>query len=218
MIPVIIIAAYNPPITFNQLIQSILDSTSIPIIVVDDCSHPIIKIETEHPYLNLLINAINRGKGFSLLKGFHYAKKCGYTHAITMDADSQHDPLCISQFASFDENVSILCGKRDFRRPMPIHRRFSNIITSKILSSICKKTLLDSQCGYRRYNLQDVCNQTFIEKGFQFETEVLIKLIRNNKIISHINVPTIYNGEDSTINILNDTITFFILILRSLRK
>ena len=57
MIPAIIIPAFNPPTTFIQLIQSIWNSTSIPIIVVDDCSRPAIKIETEHPHIDLLINS-----------------------------------------------------------------------------------------------------------------------------------------------------------------
>ena len=217
MIPAIIIPAFNPPNTFINLIYSIRNITTIPIIIVDDGTHPAIYIDQKFYNVKLLRNNINQGKGYSILKGLNYAFSQNYTHCITMDADSQHDPLFISQFASFDENVSILCGKRDFRRPMPIHRRLSNFITSKILSSICKINLLDSQCGYRRYRLNDVCRETFYEKGFQFETEVLIKLLHKNLKISHINIPTIYADESSTMRHLHDTLKFISLIIRKLR-
>ena len=92
MIPAIIIPTFNPPITFLKLIKSIRNITSIPIIIIDDGSNPSIKIETKYSNIKLLKNKTNQGKGFSLLKGFNYAYERGYTHSITLDADSQHDP------------------------------------------------------------------------------------------------------------------------------
>ena len=112
-------------------------------------------------------NNINKGKGYSLMKGIHYALENGYTHGITLDADLQHDPACIPEFLSIDENISIVCGKRDLKGSMPCHRRLSYIITSKIVSFICHTKLYDSQCGYRRYKLNDVCSETYMENGFQ---------------------------------------------------
>ena len=146
----------------------------------------------------------------------HYALDHGYTHCITLDADSQHDPLLIPKFLSMDESISIVCGKRDFIDTMPFHRKLSNIITSKVISLICLIKLYDSQCGYRRYRLEDVCKQKFIEKGFQFETEVLIKLLRKDFKISHINIPTIYSDEGSAMCYLDDTLKFIRLIIRTL--
>ena len=86
-----------------------------------------------------------------------------------------------------DENISTIYGKRDLKGSMPIHRRFSNSITSKIVSYVCNAKVYDSQCGYRRYLIKDVCMETYIEKGFQFETEVIIKLLqrlRNIKAVT----------------------------------
>jgi glycosyltransferase involved in cell wall biosynthesis len=196
--------------------KSIRNLTSIPIIVVDDGSQPDVQIESEITYVKLLKNNINHGKGYSLIKGFHYANDQGYTHAITLDADSQHDPAYIPEFLSIDENISIVCGKRDLKGSMPFHRRISNIITSKIVSFICHTKLFDSQCGYRRYNLQDVCRERYFEKGFQFETEILIKLLKNKLKIFHIDIPTIYAGESSSMRYIYDTLKFIRLIIRTL--
>ena len=77
MIPAIIIPAFNPPITFLNLIKSIRNITSIPIIIIDDGSNPSIKIKTIYSNIKLLKNNTNQGKGSSLLKGFNYAYERG---------------------------------------------------------------------------------------------------------------------------------------------
>ena len=218
MTPAIIIPAFNPPDTFYHLIQTIRKEMTIPIIIIDDGSQPAVKIEPAFIFVTLLRNNINKGKGFSLIKGIHYALENGYTHCITLDADSQHDPAYIPEFLSIDENISIVCCKRDLNGSMPFHRRLSNIITSKIVSFICQTKLFDSQCGYRRYNLQDVCRESYFEQGFQFETEILIKLLKNKLKIFHVDIPTIYAGESSSMRHIYDTLKFIRLIIRTLGK
>ena len=83
---------------------------------------------------------------------------------------------------------------------------------------ICQTKLFDSQCGYRRYNLQDVCREIYFEQGFQFETEILIKLLRNKLKIFHIDISTIYAEECSSMRPIYDTLKFIRLIIRTLRK
>ena len=215
MNPIIIIPAYNPPDLFPQLINRLYELTSIPIIVIDDGSIPIINLH-EGDYI-LLRNSKNRGKGYSLVKAFHYAYKRGYSHAVTLDADFQHDPRLLDSFMDIHEDISIVLGRRNFNKQMPIHRRLSNKITSSIISYICGKMILDSQCGYRRYKLSDVCSETFIENGFQFESEVLIKLLAENKTsLEHLPIPTIYEKENSSMNNFWDTIKFIRLIIRTM--
>ncbi|MBC8257182.1 MAG: glycosyltransferase family 2 protein [Candidatus Marinimicrobia bacterium] len=212
----IIIPAYNPPTTFSSLIKSINKITPNAIIIIDDGSTP--KINIEHSSVVVLRNTQNKGKGYSLIKGFKYAEKEGYTHAITIDADSQHDPESIISFLEFDKNISLVLGTRNFTTDMPIHRRISNTLTSYIISFLCGQTVIDSQCGYRRYILKDVCSESFKEKGFQFESEVLIKLLRNNCTHENLEIPTIYSNENSSINNINDTFKFIRLILRNIFK
>ena len=213
---IIIIPVFNPPKHFSKLLINILDNVNIPIVVVDDGSRPSLNIPNKNIILKLLTNEVNKGKGSAMLKGFKYAAQKGFTHAITLDADFQHDPKFIPSFLNVDENIAIVTGNRIFNNMMPFHRRFSNIITSIILSFICKTKILDSQCGYRRYRLEDLLNETFIERGFQFESEVLIKELRKGLKIYHIEIPTIYAEESSSINHLHDTWKFIKLIIRTL--
>ena len=210
----IIIPAYNPPPTFSTLLKSIREITANPIIIIDDGSTP--KINMDYSGVLVLRNRHNQGKGYTLIKGFKFAVNEGFTHAITIDADNQHDPELINSFLEYDENINLVLGTRNFTEDMPIHRRISNKLTSYIISLLCGKTVLDSQCGYRRYKLKDVCSESFQEKGFQFESEVLIKLLRNNCTHANLEIPTIYNRENSSINNFSDTFKFISLILRKI--
>ena len=210
----IIIPTYNPPDTFSSLLKSIRKITSKPIIIIDDGSTP--KINMDYSGVVVLRNRHNQGKGYTLIKGFQYAENEGFTHAITIDADYQHDPELINSFLEYDENINLVLGTRNFTEDMPIHRRISNKLTSYIISLLCGKTVLDSQCGYRRYKLKDVCSEYFHEKGFQFESEVLIKLLRNNCTHANLEIPTIYSHENSSINNFIDSFKFIRLILRKI--
>jgi len=210
----IIIPTYNPPDTFSSLLKSIRKITSNPIIIIDDGSTP--KINMDYSGVIVLRNRHNQGKGYTLIKGFQYAVNEGFTHAITIDADYQHDPELINSFLEYDENINLVLGTRNFTEDMPIHRRISNKLTSYIISLLCGKTVLDSQCGYRRYKLKDVCSESFHEKGFQFESEVLIKLLRNNCTHANLEIPTIYSRENSSINNFIDSFKFIRLILRKI--
>ena len=214
--PVIIIPAYNPPNTFSKLLINIRKITLIPIIIIDDGSNEKIYLETSINNIHLIRNKYNLGKGASLLNSFNYAQKHEYSHCITIDADNQHDPLLIDSFLNIQSSIEIVCGNRAFNFPMPLHRRISNILTSKICSVITGTNILDSQCGYRRYKIDKILNIKTIQKGYLFETEILIKSLRNGYKIEHINIPTIYLNEKSSIQYIADTMKFIKLILKLL--
>ena len=212
----IIIPAFNPPDSFSSLLKNISTIYKLTIIIIDDGSIPEIIINNSE--IIILRNKQNEGKGFSLLKGFKYAQENDFTHAITLDADSQHDPRLIEMFLEVNENISLVLGTRKFEKDMPYHRRISNKLTSLIISFLSGEMIQDSQCGYRRYKLNDICSEIFIETGFQFESEILIKLLRKKCSYHQVGIPTIYGNEKSSINNIIDTLKFIRLILRSIIK
>ena len=213
---ILIIPCFND----NTHLQSLLSSgyfknNKIDVLVVDDGSNPPVSLLDKN--ITIIRNEKNRGKGYTLKKGLDYAVKKKYSHAITMDADLQHDPRYIDKFININEEVHLVVGARSFGKEMPYSRRFSNIITSNIISYLCGKKILDSQSGYRRYKLS---NRTFykcIEDGFQFESEILIEELKNvDALIDHVSIPTLYNDEKSSINNVLDTYKFIKLIIRKI--
>ncbi len=211
MNPVILIPAFNPPKLFPHLLKTVESVTDFPILIVDDGSIPPIK----HVSHTILRNEKNMGKGNALLTGLNHALNAGYTHAVTLDADAQHDPVFIKEFLRIKPETALVYGKREFHKDMPIHRRFSNKLTSLLISLISRKSVLDSQCGYRRYHLEKTLKHHYKEQGFQFETEVLLNLAMAGEKFAPIPITTLYQNESSSINNILDTFKFIRLIIRS---
>tara|TARA_Y100001978_G_C23672075_1_gene424334 strand:+ start:877 stop:1521 length:645 start_codon:yes stop_codon:yes gene_type:complete len=209
---VAVIPVYNPNVNFKALLREVKKHIN-DIIVIDDGSKNPFSIQMDG--VSLIRNKINRGKGYSLRKAFNLCIEKKYQFAITLDADGQHDPSIIKDFINFETHTDIVIGARKIIYPMPLHRRFSNVVTSFLLSLRCGKKINDSQCGYRRYKLQSYEKYNYVQDGFQFESEVLIKVLSKGGSLDHINIPTIYNSSTSYINNVNDTLIFIKLYLRS---
>ncbi len=211
----IVIPAYNTNQHISILIAKIRLKTDEDILVYDDGSNPSISLDDSFGNIVLKRNTVNKGKGNVLIKAFNYALKNNFTHIITIDSDLQHNPDSINLFLDTDKEVDLVVGKRDFSKPMPIHRRFSNRITSFIISILVRKKIKDSQCGYRKYKISSFNIKSCIEKGFHFESEILLKSMNGKSIIEHIDIETIYNmGNNSSIKNFSDTLKFISLIRR----
>ena len=213
----ILIPSYNSNKQLDQLIKKIKDKLNNQIIVVDDGSPNPIKINYND--ISLIQNEENMGKGLSLQRGFQFAKQKGFKNVITMDSDLQHDPDELSLFLDVQDDVDFVLGYRERDASMPISRKFSNWITSKIISSLTKIIIKDSQCGYRRYSLSAIENFDYTETGFQFESEILIKAINEKSIVEQVKISTIYDENNkSYIKHFSDTIKFIRLIINSIMR
>ena len=216
MNPLLIIPCFNDNHHLKTLLKSeYLVNKDIDILVVDDGSNP--KVSKLESNIILLRNEQNRGKGYSLKRALDYAKKNQYTHAIALDADLQNDPVYIDDFIKISSEISLVIGMRNFSEKMPFLRRFSNKVTSFIISAIIGKKILDSQSGYRRYKLSGNSFYDCKEEGFQFESEILINELRQEvSTLAHIPISTLYNDEKSSINNTLDTYKFIKLIIRKI--
>ncbi|NOZ08402.1 MAG: glycosyltransferase family 2 protein [FCB group bacterium] len=213
---IIAIPAYNAEKTLPQLIKAIRDVVQVPILIIDDGSEvPVNTLNLPNDII-LRRNSLNRGKGYCLRSAFAVTRELKFTHVITLDADLQHDPAEIRKFTEPAEDIDIVYGRRSLGGKMPLHRRLSNFMTSLIVSLIAGVKVLDSQCGYRRYRLERLNELTFVENGFQFETEVLLRVLRAGGTVSPVPVSTLYRNEKSSIRNVRDTVKFIKLIIRSL--
>ena len=211
----IIIPSYNSKDTLLELITNLNNKYNLPLLIIDDGSDT--KFSSNIQNVKVLRNRKNRGKGYSLLKGFKYAFSEGYSHALTMDADLQHSYIEVSDFLGVDISADIVLGYREIGKKMPILRRLSNRITSIILSTLIGIKIIDSQSGYRRYKLALVLEKNYLENGFQFESEVLIKSLSNSSKVEQIKIETIYDPNNkSYIRHVSDTLKFIRLIIRTI--
>lgn len=161
----------------------------------------------------------NQGKGVALQTAIDYASAHVYDWIIFMDGDGQHNPRDIERFyrvISGNAHDVIIGNRQDRRTAMPMHRQLSNGTTS-IIISLCAQgqRIHDSQCGYRAIRLSCLKHVNCSERGFQFESEILLRLAKNGARIKEIPIQTTYAQESSSIQPVRDTLRFIKLILKS---
>ena len=208
-----VIPFYNERSTINQIIRSTLKHVNCVIAIDDgstDNSSTNITIEEN---VTLIKNNENRGKGFALRKGLNYAVEKGFDKLITIDADLQHNPDEIPLLISKLNNYHMVIGNRLHNlKSMPLQRRMSNNITSKLLSIKTGQKILDSQSGFRAYRAEVVENILTNEDGYEAESEIIIKATRKGYLVGFADISTIYGDEISKMNPIRSTLGFIKLL------
>src|SRR5258706_2683139 len=95
--PVVIAPTYNNAGTLGEILGGLF-ALDLPVIIVNDGSTDdtaqILAQWNERRQASqvvILTHARNRGKAAALRTGFAAAADSGFTHAVTIDTDSQHD-------------------------------------------------------------------------------------------------------------------------------
>ena len=215
------IPAYNEERFLGSLLFDIEQRfPGLKILAIDDGStDETAKIIAGHR-IESIRHPVNQGKGASLKSAFRFAKENGFDWVITMDADGQHPVDSIRDFLIAIENnkADLIVGHRMARKgAMPFHRQISNGITSVVLS-VCagNDRLHDTQCGFRAVRMSRFRPSVYSEKGFQFESEMILRMGKSGCRFYEIPIETVYGQEKSSINLITDTIKFVKLVLKSL--
>ena len=123
----------------------------------------------------------NRGKGAAVKAGLREAERLGFTHALQVDADGQHDP---DDFAPFIEGLHagderLRIGYPRFDASVPRLRFYSRYATHVLVwLSTLSFELRDTMCGVRLYPLAAV-NRLVARHAcgdrMQFDTELPVR-------------------------------------------
>lgn len=210
-----IIPFFNEERHLNSIISEVKKYVDI-IILVDDGSTD---ISTKNIFIDentiLISHPVNKGKGAALLSGFHKSIDVNTKFTITIDADFQHDPKLIPEFIESLKSFESVIGSRKINSSMPIPRRISNFLTSKLLSIKTGKKIIDSQSGFRGFRtiiLNEIL-PTF--SGFEAESEMIVKICRKNFSLCFIEIPTTYGNDDSKMKAIPTIIGFIKVLLKS---
>jgi glycosyltransferase involved in cell wall biosynthesis len=164
---------------------------------------------------------INAGKGSAMLKGFREAAARGFSHALQIDADGQHDVADLPKFvgASQENPKALICGQAIYDASVPKSRKFGRYITHFwVWVETASLDIADSMCGYRLYPLAPV--SAIIARGdigrrMDFDTEMAVHM--HWRGVHVVNVPTkvIYPpGNVSNFAMLADNVRISLMHLR----
>jgi predicted LPLAT superfamily acyltransferase len=125
---------------------------------------------------------VNQGKGGAVTKGFELATTAGFTHALQVDADGQHDLAALpSLLALGKSNIqAVIVGTPIYDRSAPLGRRIGRWITHLwVCVEILSLRVIDSMCGFRLYPLNAVTSllrEERVGRHMEFDTEILVRL------------------------------------------
>ena len=157
----------------------------------------------------------NYGKGYALQIGFNEIIKQDFSALVTLDADKQHNPEFIPEFISQLNRFDLVIGNRlNDTKEMPIQRILSNRLTSLLLSVKTGQKILDSQCGFRAYNINVLKKVKSFALGYEAESEMIVYAAREGFKIGFVNISTIYGNENSKMNPINAILGFIKILFK----
>jgi glycosyltransferase involved in cell wall biosynthesis len=194
----VVIPVYNESATIRAVATAALQQTE-HVIIVDDGSADDSQSQLKGLKVHLLRHEKNRGKATALQSGFDQASKLNAEAVITLDGDSQHNPAEIPQLikaAQANPNSIIIAARLKQRQNAPKLRLFANRFADFWVSWAAGYPVTDSQSGFRLYPievLRDVRLNTSKEKGFVFESEIVIEAASHNFYSVSVPVESIYH-------------------------
>ena len=202
-----LIPAFNEARSIGAVIEGIRGSVQ-HVLVVDDGSLDGTGEAARRAGAQVIEHASNLGKGTAVRAGLRELAAQGFTHALLMDGDMQHlpdeGPALID--AAARTGADLVLGERRFgRETTPASRYHANRIGSRVLSWFIGVPLNDTQCGFRVVRLAALGDLRLRARGYDIETEMLVKLWRRRARIARVPVSAVYTGQASKLRPVRDT-------------
>jgi glycosyltransferase involved in cell wall biosynthesis len=148
------------------------------VIVIDDGSTDRTEEVSKRAGAEVVRHSVNLGKGAALLSGLRAAKDRGFTHAVTLDSDGQHDPADIPKLLEASRAVpeGLVIGARDFNVPnVPGGSKFGRKFSNFWVWVETGTRLSDTQSGFRVYPVAETLMLPLKPSRFELEVEVIVR-------------------------------------------
>jgi len=210
----VIVPVYNHGAPLPATIER-LAPFAMPIIVVDDGSGDatkrVIDAIARQGSITVVTLPRNGGKGAAVMAGLRAAAAAGFTHAVQVDADGQHDIADLPKLlaAARADPEALVCGAPQFDDSVPRSRLYGRQLTSVwVAIETLSLTMPDTMCGYRVYPLATCCallDSVNLGKRMDFDIEIAVRLRWRNVRIAPIPTRVIYpDGGTSNFRLVRD--------------
>lgn len=218
----VVIPAYNEGKTIGQVISkvtAVMHSLKVQheIIVVDDGSTDDTKEVALACMATVISDGKNHGKGHAVRQAFRQARG---DIIVTIDADGEHKPEEIPRLIyPLYNGTDIVAGSRFLGEGKNFTTRLNRIGNKLLNLSITLMTgkhITDSQTGFRAFKKAFLDQITLESDGFEIETELTVKGLRNGFKLEEIPIYCTRRLEGkSKLRIATDGLKMFVIILRS---
>ena len=184
----IVVPHYDHVEQFERYLPK-LAASGLPLIVVDDASPPVAAaaladlLGAGDLEATLIRHEQNQGKGGTVMTGLREALAAGYTHALQVDADGQHDANDIEGLvdAATNHPNSIICGAPVFDGSQSTLRYYARYLTLFLTWFETLSTeIRDAMCGFRLYPLARtvaILDRARLGRRMAFDPELLVRAV-----------------------------------------
>lgn len=212
--------AIIPVFNHHQKLAIVIDAlqqSGLYCILVDDGSNAETKAVLQQLEKNQSISLFqlgwNQGKGAAVMEGLMRAQQAGFSHAIQIDADGQHDTAAIPKLLAMAcaNPQALISGQPVYDKCIPKLRLYGRKITR---FWTCIETLStsipDAMIGFRVYPLEAACRliqQIDMSRRMDFDIDIMVRLYWSGISIKSIPVNIFYpEGGISHFDIFNDNL------------
>ena len=200
--PAVLIPVYDHEKAIIHTLAEVL-KYDCPVLLVDDgsgetCQKVLNTLCSDHSdRVSLVRLNRNSGKGAALNAGFRTLQADGFSHAIQIDADGQHEISDLPKFleASINNPDCLVTGQPQFDDDMPRIRFYFRYLTHILVwINTLSFAIRDTMCGFRIYPLEAITRMLDQDKcgdRMDFDTEVMVRWFWQGGSIR--NIPTRVN-------------------------
>jgi predicted LPLAT superfamily acyltransferase len=164
-----------------------LRALGLPVLIVDDGSDEtaaaaIAALHDPNGGVTIHRRPLNGGKGAAVSDGFRLLHAQGFSHAVQVDADGQHDltalPALLDQARAHP--TALVSGAPIYDDSMPRARRIGRWFTHVwVFVETLSLRITDSMCGFRVYPLApclDLLAREKVGARMDFDTDIMVRL------------------------------------------
>lgn len=200
----IVVPTYNNPESIASVIQDLAQNTPYRVLVVDDGSVTPVETKLREAGVESLLTSNrvrilrfeeNRGKGVAIAAAIADCVEHGFTHILSIDGDGQHLTSEIQKVVEVaaENPWSLVIGRRKFESAtVPGASKFGRAFSNFWVNYQTGVKVSDSQSGFRIYPLFHVQNMNFVTKRYDFEIEILIRLLWKNIVVHEVEIEVFY--------------------------
>ncbi|MFT6984718.1 MAG: putative LPLAT superfamily acyltransferase [Psychromonas sp.] len=182
--PCFLIPCYNHGQALTAVVKSLSADYDYPVIIVDDGSDLVTKevVGRLNDLATVVTLSENQGKGGAVIAGIKAAFKLGFTHAVQIDADGQHDLSALPKLIKESQThpSALISGRPIYDESVPKGRLYGRYITHFwVWVETLSFSVKDSMCGFRCYPIKatlDIVEQQKIGLRMDFDIEIMVKL------------------------------------------
>lgn len=178
-----LVPVYNNPATIARVVAG-LQRHIEHVIIIDDGSGAATQAIIEQlagsdpGHIHVQHLPVNRGKGAAVKAGLQQALHLGFSHALQVDADGQHDLDDVPQFLQRLQAApdALILGAPLFGDDIPAVRKYGRKLT-RLMVALEAGTLKlpDAMCGFRIYPVAAICALRSLCSRMCFDPEILIR-------------------------------------------